>query len=99
MRFIRRFSRSPVESFPWQAVRARLGYQKTRMMKSKCPLCPIVWINVLWSREQRRECFNVAEVDILTDLLILDSVRITSSESGRADVAPLDGTKRLQRKI
>lgn len=52
----------------------RLGYQKTRMMKSKCPLCPIVWINVLWSMEQRLECFNVAEVDILTDLLILDSL-------------------------
>ncbi len=41
------------------------------MMKSKCPLCPIVWIYVLGSMEQQLEWFNVAEVDILTDLLIL----------------------------
>ncbi len=41
------------------------------MMKSKFPLCPIVWIYALGSMEQRLEWFNVAEVDILTDLLIL----------------------------
>lgn len=51
----------------------RLGYLKAHMMKTKCPPCPIVWINVSWSMEQRPECFNVAEVDILTDLLILGS--------------------------
>lgn len=41
------------------------------MMKSKGPLCPIVWIYVLRSMEPWLEWFNVAEVDILTDLLIL----------------------------
>lgn len=46
------------------------------MMKSECPLCPIVWIYVLGSMEQRLEQFNVAEVDILTDLLILDRLSV-----------------------
>lgn len=43
-------------------------------MKSKCPQCPIAWIYVAGSMEQWREWFNVAEVDILTDLLILDGL-------------------------
>lgn len=43
-------------------------------MKSNSPLCPVVWINVLRSMERRLECFNIAEVDISTDLLILDSL-------------------------
>lgn len=59
-----------MESFLSKAV--RVGYQRTREMKSKCPLCPIVWIYVLWSMEQQIEWFNVAGVDILTDSLIMD---------------------------
>lgn len=37
-------------------------------------MCPIVWIYAPESMEEWLEWFNVAEVDLLTDLLIVDGL-------------------------
>lgn len=55
-----------MESFLSKAV--RVGYQRTHEMKSKCPIVQLMFSG-RWSS---REWFNVAGVDILTDLLIMD---------------------------
>lgn len=64
-----------------------LGYQR----RGQTPSLLIASINVHCSMGRWLENFNRAEVDILTDLLILQSARMTSLISD--NVSPLDGAK------